>query len=226
MISVNNMIYQWKGTGRPDIDIERWDMSRNSCFVYGASGCGKSTFLNILSGILVAQKGEVVVLGEDIAKKTIRERDSFRAKNIGVIYQQFNLLPFLTGLDNILLSLSLSGSKNEGGVERIYRLMSDLKLPERILSEKPGELSVGQQQRLAIVRALVNNPKLILADEPTSALDSSSRDKFIEILLQQCSDNDCQVVFFSHDMSIRDRFCYSEKFEDINRVARGVEYAS
>lgn len=229
MINVNNMTYQWAGKDRPDIAIDSWSMNKESCFIYGASGCGKSTFLNILSAIVVAQKGEVCVLGENLSKMSGRDRDRFRANNIGVIYQQFNLLPFLNGMDNILFSLSLSKlSRGEGEAkskDKIYSLMNDLDLPDKILKENPVNLSVGQQQRLAIVRALASSPRLILADEPTSALDSVARDIFVNTLLNQCEKNNCRVVFFSHDMSIKNNFSCSEDFQLMNLAARGESYA-
>ncbi len=225
MIHINNMSYRWDSKSSPVIDIESWSVTSDSCFIYGASGCGKSSFLNILSGISVASNGEVSVLGENLSKLSSRKRDRFRAKNIGVIYQQFNLLPYLNGLDNILLATSLSKSNSHGVIDRVHQLLDSLKLPQSVLREKPMHLSVGQQQRLAIIRALVNQPKMILADEPTSSLDSANRDAFIEVLLQECSNNQCKLVFFSHDLGLKDNFSHSENFEQINRAARGVDYA-
>lgn len=220
MIVIKDLIYQWE-ENNPVVDIESWQMSLDSCFIYGASGCGKSTFLNILSGIASAKTGEVNILGENISQLSARQRDKFRSKNMGVIYQQFNLLPFLTGLDNILLAIKLSGVKIDNVPERIHMLLDDLKLPMSVLNSKAMNLSVGQQQRLAIVRALVTKPRLILADEPTSALDSHSRDAFVEVLLKECRENQCQLVFFSHDLSLKNQFSHSEDFTQLNKVNGG-----
>ena len=225
MIYIKNMLYQWEKKTRPIIDIDSWSMKDKSCFIYGSSGSGKSSFVNLLSGITVANQGDVITLGENLSDLSARGRDAFRAKNIGVIYQQFNLLPFLSGMDNILLALNLSHSMNDDVCSRIYPLLDSLKLPISVLKEKPINLSVGQQQRLAIVRTLASKPRLILADEPTSALDNVSRDSFVHTLLQECCKNKCQVILFSHDMTMKHDFDSSVNFEKLNRASYGEKSA-
>lgn len=223
MITINNLHYGW-ANNKPVLDIEAWTMNASSCFVYGPSGCGKSSLLNILAGVTAADSGEVSIQAENLSALSARQRDKFRSKNLGVIFQQFNLLPYLSGLENIQLAVELAGGNQSESIEYIHQLLADLKLPESVLTARPMNLSVGQQQRLAIVRALVNRPKWILADEPTSALDSDSRDAFIEVLLQECDRNECRVIFFSHDISLRDKFACSEYLPDLNRVKPELGY--
>jgi len=183
-------------------------------FLHGPSGSGKSTLLGLLAGVLAPSSGDVHILDASFGSMSAAVRDRFRANHLGYIFQQFNLLPFLTPVENVLLGCAWSAerSKRAGGtharmVEEAQRLLAALGLGAHIWSRaKTGELSVGQQQRVAAARALMGGPELLLADEPTSALDASSRDAFLKLLLDECGLHGTSVVFVSHDMALARHF--------------------
>ncbi|MEP1445983.1 MAG: ATP-binding cassette domain-containing protein [Paraglaciecola sp.] len=175
-------------------------------FLYGDSGSGKSTLLNLLSGILAPQQGSIKLFGNDITKFSNRRRDRFRAENIGVVFQQFNLIPYLSVAKNIELAVYLAKSPKQKLSEPILQLMAALKLPNSILNTPVASLSVGQQQRVAIMRAFINSPKLLLIDEPTSALDNNAKQGFVTLLLEMCQTHNTSMVFVSHDTSLEPLF--------------------
>lgn len=185
-----------------------------SLFLHGPSGSGKSTLLGLLAGVLAPSSGDVLILDASFGSMSAAARDRFRANHLGYIFQQFNLLPFLTPVENVLLGCAWSAErrKRAGGtqtamVEEAQRLLAALGLGAHIWSRaKTGELSVGQQQRVAAARALMGGPELLLADEPTSALDASSRDAFLKLLLDECGHHGTGVVFVSHDMALARHF--------------------
>src|SRR5690606_37203572 len=168
-------------------------------FLKGASGSGKSTLLNLLSGILVATQGTVEVLGQNLCVLSARQRDRFRAAHIGIVFQQFNLVPYLSVYDNIRLA-AYFGQKKQTGLDLIVkRLFTVLDLDDTLIVRQAADLSVGQQQRVAIDRALVNALEILIVDEPTSALDNDLRDAFMKILLDICGIHHSTLIFVSHD---------------------------
>ena len=172
-------------------------------FLHGASGSGKSTLLELLAGVLPTQSGQLQILGENLHDKSAHELDLFRAKNIGYIFQSFNLIPYLSVVENIQLPLMFLKSKPD---QQLYQhLIQSLQL-DAYVQRKVTDLSVGQQQRVAVARALMKQPKLILADEPTSALDYDHREKFLQLLFQICREQKTTVVFVSHDRTIEKLF--------------------
>lgn len=175
-------------------------------FVQGASGSGKTTLLNLLSGITTPSQGEVYINGQAVHGLSSAKRDSLRARHIGVVFQQLNLIPFLSVLDNTLLSSHFAGQRGADVQQRAKQLLQRLGLSSQLFSKKATELSVGQQQRVAIARALLPKPTLLIADEPTSALDSDSRDAFMQVLLAEADANGCTVIFVSHDKSLKSYF--------------------
>lgn len=179
-------------------------------FLRGPSGSGKSTLLSLLGGLILPDNGTVNLLGTDLATLTSGQRDRFRADHMGVIFQQFNLVPYLTTLENVMLPCRLSRKRRARAVPTPEReaesLLSALDIPESHWHRRVTGLSVGQQQRVAAARALTGGPELILADEPTSALDSDNRDRFIELLLGLAAEKHSSVVFVSHDQSLAARF--------------------
>ncbi len=180
-------------------------------FLYGNSGSGKSTLLNLLSGILQPQVGSINLFGTDIAALSNRARDQFRANNIGVVFQQFNLIPYLNIEQNIKLAAYFgnASTKEKGGVqtkERVETLMDSLQLSTTLMHRKVSELSVGQRQRVAILRAFANSPTLLLVDEPTSALDASARDAFMKLLLTVNESQGSTMIFVSHDEVLKSYF--------------------
>ncbi|WP_308366027.1 MULTISPECIES: ABC transporter ATP-binding protein [unclassified Microbulbifer] len=207
------------GGGPAVLDIPRWSVPRGGrVFLRGPSGSGKSTLLNLLAGILVAPGARLELLGRPLGSLGGRDRDRFRARYIGVVFQQFNLIPYLSVLDNIRLAATFGGGAAGDVRERARGLLAQLKLGEGLLSRKVPELSVGQQQRVAIARALVNGPQLLLVDEPTSALDSEARDAFVQLLLEVCDGVGSTVIFVSHDGALARHFPLVADMRELNRA--------
>ncbi|MFT4731116.1 MAG: putative ABC transport system ATP-binding protein [Gammaproteobacteria bacterium] len=212
--------------GKPIIDIKQWHLHKSEhVFLYGPSGCGKSTLLNLLSGILAPQQGTVNILNTDITALKPSKRDRFRAQHIGVVFQQFNLIPYLSVLDNIRLAIHFANDKadtdrsykkNARTQERIVSMLQALELPVNCIQQKASELSVGQQQRVAIARALINKPDVLIVDEPTSALDSSAKDAFMKVLIETATKSNAALIFVSHDHSLASHFKRVESLTDIN----------
>lgn len=185
-------------------------------FISGPSGCGKSTFLSLLAGLLPVQQGKILIQETPIHTLSQSTLDKFRAQHLGVIYQGYNLIPYLSVLDNILLASRFSGLTEEEAKSRANRLLSKLQMID--LTHKPAEqLSAGQQQRVSIVRALIHSPALILADEPTSALDDENKNSFTEALLEVVSEEKSGLLFVSHDQSLMSHFDRSFDAENLFR---------
>lgn len=186
---------------------ERW-------FLHGPSGSGKSTLLNLVAGTLVPQAGQVQVAGEDMGGKGGAARDRLRADHLGIVFQQFNLLPFLGLVDNVTLPCRFSRRRRERALARFGSLesaarhyLAALGLDGVLLGRRRVlELSVGQQQRVAAARALIGGPSLVLCDEPTSALDARNRDQFVELLFAECAAEGAALLFVSHDLTLAERF--------------------
>lgn len=183
-------------------------------FLHGPSGTGKSTLLNLIAGTLLPQAGTVRVAGEDIAARSGPARDRLRADHLGIVFQQFNLLPFLSMVDNVTLPCRFSKRRRERALERFGSLeaaarhyLAALGLGDAAQAQRRViELSVGQQQRVAAARALIGGPALVLCDEPTSALDTRNRDQFIELLFAECAAAGTALLFVSHDLTLAARF--------------------
>jgi len=196
-------------------------------FLQGVSGSGKSTLLGLIAGIYLPQSGQVSVLGQDLSQLSGRARDRFRAEHIGVIFQMFNLLPFLGVVENVLLGCQFSHQRRarlEGdGRAEVMDLLGQLGLDaEAIGQRRVGDLSVGQQQRVAAARALLGGPQLILADEPTSALDADHRDQFLDVLLAQTARSGASLVFVSHDKALASKFDTQLDLAQLNGAEFGM----
>lgn len=204
-LSIKDLVFTWPKQSEFTLCIPHWQVEAGKkVFLYGRSGEGKSTLLNLISGIENRYNGNIQVLGQDLAKLSQRQKDAFRANNIGIIFQQFNLLPYLTAQQNILLAQQFRSVKQTPLSDNFVSICQRLELSSHLLNQKALELSVGQQQRVAVARALYGKPALIIADEPTSALDSQTREQFIQLLLD-CAHNST-VIFVSHDMSLASHF--------------------
>lgn len=198
-------------------------------FLHGPSGTGKSTLLNLIAGTLLPQAGAVRVAGEDVAKRSGPARDRLRADHLGIVFQQFNLLPFLSMVDNVTLPCRFSKRRRERALQRFGSLdaaarhyLAALGLGEAAqASRRVIELSVGQQQRVAAARALIGGPSLVLCDEPTSALDTRNRDQFIDLLFAECEAARTALLFVSHDLSLAARFPRQQALGEL--TASGVE---
>jgi putative ABC transport system ATP-binding protein len=179
----------------------------------GESGSGKSTLLNLIAGILLPDKGEIVVNGTDPTKLSEAARDRFRAANIGYVFQSFNLLQGFTALENVLLGQMFAGSNS--GSERATKLLETVGLGKR-LHHKPRALSVGEQQRVAIARALVNEPPLVLADEPTGSLDAKNGEVVLQLLRKICAENKHTLLVVTHDPKVQEQFEKVVRLEELS----------
>ena len=199
-------------------------------FIQGPSGSGKTTLLGLLGGILIPDSGRVNVLGASLDSLSSVERDHFRANHIGFIFQQFNLIPYLSVIDNIILPLQFAGLRQQHlrnrsitPVQEALRLLSQLGLSDPALHARPvTELSIGQQQRVAAARALIGQPEIIIADEPTSSLDSDNTEAFIRLLFSECEASASTLIFVSHDCSLEPLFDRSIMLNKLNKAATAI----
>ena len=180
----------------------------------GSSGGGKTTLLNIIAGITTADSGEVVVAGQNIARLTEASRDRFRAERIGYVFQTFNLLPAFTALENVLLGMSFGGQKADR--VRATTLLERVGLGHR-LHHKPAQMSVGEQQRTSVARALVNTPRLLLADEPTANVDVANQQTVLQLLRDSCREHNVSLLLVTHAAEVAAQFDRVEKLADFNR---------
>jgi putative ABC transport system ATP-binding protein len=208
------------------IQIETLSIARGeSVFLRGPSGSGKSTLLGLIGGVLHPRAGNISICGTDLTTLSPGRRDKVRADHLGIIFQQLNLLPYLNITQNVTLPCRFSSkrthrAKSETGsvADTAKNLIKNLGLDETFAERKVGNLSIGQQQRVAVARALIGGPDLIIADEPTSALDSDNRDRFIELLDTQRKRFDCSLLFVSHDLSLAKHFDRSIDLTTLNKV--------
>ena len=221
VIHLQNLHYRWHGQTRDTLNIAELRVQQGEhVFIRGASGSGKTTLLNVLTGILLPASGTLNLLGQDVCQLGSRQRDRFRADHMGVIFQQFNLLPYLSVLENVQLPCEFSARRKQqaGDMQQNSRtLLTHLGLDAALFSRPVTELSVGQQQRVAVARALIGKPELIIADEPTSALDTETRDGFLDLLFQEAHAQNSTIVFVSHDPYIAKHFPRVVDLAEVNR---------
>lgn len=202
----------------PQLQVNAGD----SVLLRGASGSGKSTLLGLLAGVLLPSHGRIQVAGHEVQALRSAARDRFRADHLGVIFQQFNLLPFLSVRDNIGLGLRFSRPRSQrmdGSLDQeIARLLQALQLDPGLMARPAGTLSVGQQQRVAAARALIGRPAVLLADEPTSALDRDAATAFLQLMSAQCRAAGTTVLVVSHDDSLQSLFDRVLVLADINQA--------
>jgi putative ABC transport system ATP-binding protein len=220
-IQLKNIRYTYPDTPEKLVlNIDSWAVAAGEqVFVHGPSGGGKSTLLNLLSGMSQADTGEVSVMGQRLDKISSRQRDRFRADHIGYIFQQFNLIPYLDAIDNIKLAHQFAKQNTSSSLEDdIKSLLSSFYIEPADWQKPVAKLSIGQQQRIAIARAMVNKPELLIADEPTSSLDQDTRDNFMKELMAMVSEYNTTLLFVSHDMSLAKYFNRIDALADINIV--------
>lgn len=189
----------------------------------GESGSGKSTLLSMICGTVLAESGQVSVDGQDLGAVSNGARDRYRVEKIGMIFQQFNLLPFGSVLDNVMLPLGFAPERR-GRAGHAPSTAKDLclalGLPEEVISAKAATLSVGQQQRVAVARALIGQPPIVIADEPTSALDAGSQQAFLDLLFEQVRAFGTTLLMVSHDPGMASRFDRVLHMQDIAVITR------
>lgn len=227
-VSLETLRFAWERSASPVIDIESLVLQKGErVFLHGASGSGKTTLLSLIAGVLHPQSGEVWVDGVQVDKLSGAARDRFRADRIGLVFQQFNLLPFLSIQENVQLPCRFSKARRERAqsnalslAEETQRLLHSMHLDESAMTNRSVmQLSVGQQQRVAVARALIGQPALVIADEPTSALDADTRMAFLDLLFNEVEKAGSTLLFVSHDAELATRFDRQLDLRSINRAA-------
>lgn len=225
-VELSDLHFSWKGRD-PVLEIKHLGIGRGErVFIEGPSGSGKSTLLSLIAGVVTPQHGTVEVLGKPVSNLNGAGRDRFRADHIGFIYQLFNLIPYLSVIENVTLPCRFSARRRERATGRssgleaeATRLLRNLGMDDASVMRQPAtELSVGQQQRVAAARALIGAPEILIADEPTSSLDTELREAFLRLLFKECDPEDRTIVFVSHDTALENLFDRKIRLADINAV--------
>ena len=231
LIELSDLGFAWPGQAEL-LDIPAFTLQRGeSLFLKGPSGSGKTTLLGLLGGVQKPQRGQIQVLGQNLSQLSAGARDRFRVDHTGYIFQQFNLLPFLSVRENVQLPCHFSrlraqrARQRHGSVDQAtVILLAHLGLDQPDLLERRADaLSIGQQQRVAAARALIGQPELVIADEPTSALDADARAAFLQLLFAECREAGSSLLFVSHDQSLAPRFDRSLSLAELNRATKPAE---
>lgn len=227
VVDISAARFTWPGATGFTLAIDKFSLPRRErLLLIGPSGSGKSTFLSLLAGINVPQEGSISILGTDIARLGSAARDRFRAEHMGIVFQMFNLLPYGSVIDNVVLPLSFASDRRHR-VERLGtaaaeagRLLQSLGLaPDDYEGTAAASLSVGQQQRVACARALIGRPELIIADEPTSSLDRDTQLAFLDLLFAEVEQEGGTLIMVSHDQSLASRFDRAIRLDEFARTS-------
>ena len=234
-IALRDISFTWPGQTAPTLVLDRFEVQpHEQVFVSGPSGSGKSTLLALIGGINSPQSGTVTILDQSLAALSSTRRDRFRVDHIGFIFQQFNLIPYLSILDNVTLPCRFSAYRRtraltqgtSGDVlDAAQSLLRSLDLAPTLWSRAVTQLSIGQQQRVAAARALIGRPEIVVADEPTSALDSDRQQGFLDLIQQECRQTGASLVFVSHDQRLAQRFDRRIALNECNHCAQLEESA-
>jgi putative ABC transport system ATP-binding protein len=228
VVELSGVRFSWHAAAPPVVAIDSLRVARGErLLLRGPSGSGKSTLLSLLAGVVKAQRGTVRVLGRELGALGAAVRDRFRADHIGVIFQMFNLIPYLSVTENVCLPCIFSSRRRErceqsgASVREVAaRLLDHLDMGGEEMSRRPvTALSVGQQQRVAAARSLIGAPELVIADEPTSSLDADRRAAFLELLFRECARERATLIFVTHDATLAPLFDRAVEFANLNRVA-------
>lgn len=215
MITLTDLVFKWqKQQAKPTLAIASLEIAKGEhVFLHGPSGCGKSTLLSLLAGINRPTSGSLSIFNCELSKLSNSKRDAFRADHIGYIFQNFNLLPYLSPIENVILGCQFSKQRQKKALvnsttlnQEAARLLNALGLSEKFHQQNVANLSIGQQQRVAAARAFIGSPELIIADEPTSALDTGNRQAFIKLLFEQAQATNSTLIFVSHDEGLQPLF--------------------
>jgi putative ABC transport system ATP-binding protein len=235
VVELSDVRFSWRVASPPVVVIESLRVARGErLLLRGPSGSGKSTLLSLLAGVVKAQHGSVRVLGRELGALAGAARDRFRADHIGIIFQMFNLIPYLSVLENVCLPCAFSSRRRKrceqsgASVETVAaRLLEHLDMGGHDMLRRPvTELSVGQQQRVAAARALIGAPELLIADEPTSSLDADRRAAFLELLFRECARERATLIFVTHDATLAPLFDRSTEFAHLNRAPAASQSAT
>lgn len=214
--NVKKAFTQPDGTTLPVLDIPQFEVGEGEQIaLVGRSGCGKTTLLHVLAGISRPDSGRVKIDGWDIALMPEAECDQFRAERIGYVFQTFNLLPAFSALENVLLGMTFARGRADHS--RARHLLERVGLGHR-MTHKPTQLSVGEQQRVAVARALANHPKVLLADEPTANVDGANQQQIIDLLRAACHEQDVAMVIVTHSPEVAGQFDRIDQLEQLNRA--------
>ncbi len=229
VIDITELEFRWQTGGPTVLSVEALQVAVGErLFIKGPSGSGKSTLLSLLSGVTTAVAGSVRIMEQALERLGSVERDHFRADHIGYIFQMFNLIPYLSVVDNVMLPCRFSARRRAKALargnnleEEVRRLLQHLDMDHPELHRRAvTTLSVGQQQRVAAARALMGSPELLIADEPTSSLDSDRRESFIRLLFDECRKVGATLIFVSHDASLEHLFDRTVDLAAVNRLTR------
>ena len=219
IVKIESLRFQWSKSNNFKIFVPKLEVCRGKKVLFlGESGSGKTTLLSLICGFLEPLSGSISINDKIISDLTSTNKDAYRSDNIGIIFQQFNLLPYANVIDNIILPLYFSkqrSKKVENKINSAMNLCDQLRLPKSILNQKASNLSVGQQQRVAVARALIGSPSIIVADEPTSSLDTEAQELFLDLMFDQISKNSSTLLMVSHDKSLTN---YFDQVIDINEI--------
>ena len=219
IVKIESLRFQWSKNNNFKIFVPKLEVGRGKKVLFlGESGSGKTTLLSLICGFLEPLSGSISINDKIISDLTSTNKDAYRSDNIGIIFQQFNLLPYANVIDNIILPLYFSkqrSKKVDNKINAAMDLCDQLRLPESILNQKASNLSVGQQQRVAVARALIGSPSIIVADEPTSSLDTEAQELFLDLMFDQISKNSSTLLMVSHDKSLTN---YFDQVIDINEI--------
>jgi putative ABC transport system ATP-binding protein len=230
IVRMSDVAFAWPGRSPFSLRVARFALRPGECLLLtGPSGSGKSTFLSMLCGILAPQSGRIDILGSDLTGLTASARDAFRAEHFGIIFQMFNLLPYASVVDNVLLPLSFAPKRRQRATasgpaeQEAVRLLGRLGLePHLVRGRSAANLSVGQQQRVAVARALIGRPELIVADEPTSALDRDRQVAFLDLLFTEAKQAGATLIMVSHDETLAPRFDRVLRLDEIAIATHGA----
>jgi len=208
------------GAPLPILDIPRFDVSDGEQMVLvGRSGCGKTTLLHVIAGISRADAGEIRLDGVNIAGLSEAGVDRLRAAKLGYVFQTFNLLPGFSAFENVMLGMTFARGRRDP--HRARDLLARVGLAHRA-SHKPAALSVGEQQRVAVARALANKPSLLLADEPTANIDPRNQQKIIDLIRENCRQEGISLVLVTHSLEVAQQFERVDRLEEINRATQAA----
>ena len=218
-IRLDSLRFYWSRVADFKIYIPKLEIGRGEkVLLLGESGSGKTTLLSLICGFLSPISGDIFLNEQKLNDLKANKKDQFRSDNIGIIFQQFNLLPYANVIDNITLPLYFSKNRDSRVTnhrETALNLCRSLQLSESTIAMQANKLSVGQQQRVAVARALIGNPSLIIADEPTSSLDASTQKKFLDLMFRQIEEHKSTLLMVSHDSSISNYFDRTINIKDI-----------